>query len=376
MDYRIIGNKAALFIYILAVSYFLTEQADARYLLASLIYLSLNIAVPIFKHPKRKRVAGVLAAASAIFCAWQLDPLFLLLLPPNLCELVWLAGAKTRYAGLLMVVPLFVAPKELDPAYVLAALLSFLLFAHGRAALERIAMLEEINEKTRDDLERLTRSLNENTDYMRRSAYTIKLEERNRLSQQIHDDIGHAMAGALIQMEASRMLLLSNPDKAAELLGNAIHISKDGLERIRLTLKDTKPSSEELGINRLRLMTDELSANHGIQGTLFHQGDIDTITPLQWKIMRENATEAITNSLKYGKATSIHIEVHVLNKFVKCVVSDNGVGSGKIVKGLGIVGMEERAASIGGTVIADGNKGFSVTTLLPKAAPALTDDSP
>ncbi|MFC5467368.1 sensor histidine kinase [Cohnella suwonensis] len=376
MDYRIIGNKAGLLAYTIAVSFFLTEQSDERYMLANLVFLSLNIAIPIFKRPAPKRVLGLLAAAFAIGCAWKLDPLFLLLLPANLYELAWLTGLRTLFAGLLLLVPLPFAPKELVPAYLLAASLSFLIFANGRAALARIGKLEAMNEKAREDFERLTRSLNENADYMRRSEYTIKLEERNRLSQQIHDDIGHAMAGALIQMEASRMLLASNPDKASELLGNAIHISKEGLERIRLTLKDAKPKSEELGINRLRLMVDELSANRGVQATLSHKGDVDAVTPLQWKIVQENASEAITNSLKYGQATSIHIEVHVLNKFVKSVVSDNGVGADKIVKGLGIVGMEERAAAVGGTVVADGKKGFSVTTLLPRETPAPADGSP
>ncbi|MCY8016369.1 sensor histidine kinase, partial [Bacillus haynesii] len=45
---------------------------------------------------------------------------------------------------------------------------------------------------------------------------------------------------------------------------------------------------------------------------------------------------------------------------------DNGKGRQKIKKGMGIIGMEERAASVNGKVIVDGSNGFSVTTLLPK----------
>lgn len=54
---------------------------------------------------------------------------------------------------------------------------------------------------------------------------------------------------------------------------------------------------------------------------------------------------------------------------IKAVVVDNGLGTGKLIKGLGIIGMEERAASINGKVIVDGSKGFSVTTLLPLEQP-------
>ncbi|RKP48046.1 sensor histidine kinase [Cohnella endophytica] len=368
MDFWMIGNKAGVFVYVVAVTFFLTPADDpSLHLLALLICLCLNMAIPIFKALPPKRILAVVSACFLIACAWKFDPIFLLFLPANLCELVLLSEKRSLFAGLAILAVLPFTPHGLIPAYVLVGFLGLLLFASGRAFLRKLNKLESEQEKAREDLERLTRSLNENKEYMRQSEYTIKLEERNRISQQIHDDIGHAMAGALIQMEASRMVLASNPDKASELLHNAISISKEGLERIRLTLKDAKPKSEELGIHRLRLMADKLSADRNMQATVAHTGDIDVISPLQWKIIQENAVEAITNSLKYGKATGIHMEIQVLNKFVKAVVSDNGVGAVKIAKGLGLVGMEERAASAGGTVIADGTKGgFSVTTLLPR----------
>ncbi|WP_236687231.1 histidine kinase [Geobacillus sp. ZGt-1] len=56
------------------------------------------------------------------------------------------------------------------------------------------------------------------------------MEERNRLSQRIHDQIGHSLAGALIQMEAAKRLMDGDRDKAKQLLENAIHISKEGME--------------------------------------------------------------------------------------------------------------------------------------------------
>jgi signal transduction histidine kinase len=214
-------------------------------------------------------------------------------------------------------------------------------------------------------IDRLSREANDNSEFLRQSEYTFKLEERNRLSQQIHDQVGHAMAGALIQMEASRRLIAADPARAEELLGNAIRISREGLDSIRRTLKDLKPKAEELGIGRLRLFADEVSARHGIASTVTYDGDLDRITPAQWRVIQQNATEAVTNTLKYAQATAIHLEVRVLHTFVRAAVTDNGIGAAKVVKGLGIAGMEERAAALGGTVIVDGTRGFSVTTLLP-----------
>jgi signal transduction histidine kinase len=54
-----------------------------------------------------------------------------------------------------------------------------------------------------------------------------------------------------------------------------------------------------------------------------------------------------------------------MRAMIRSVVADDGQGAPRIVKGLGLAGMEERAAAAGGTVIVDGSRGFSVTTLLP-----------
>jgi signal transduction histidine kinase len=365
MDFWSIANKASLLIYVITTFYFQTTATSSWYTLAYLVYLCLNIAIPIFKNVRLKQSFIVLSGAYVIVCAYGMHPLFLLLLPVNLCELAWYSAARRRNALILTLLSLPFVPATYLPLYLMASFLSFLLYASGSSAIEKVNRLENEREKMRDDLHRLTRSLNENNEYMRQSEYTIKLEERNRLSQQIHDDVGHSMAGALIQMEASRRLLDSDRDKASKLLGNAISISKEGLESIRLTLKDIKPKSEELGINRLRLFVDELQAKQTISATLSHDGNLDVITPIQWKIIHENATESVTNTLKYGAATAMHIEIRVLNKFIKAVFTDNGIGTTKVVKGLGMIGMEERAAAAGGTVIVDGTKGFNVTTLLP-----------
>ena len=93
--------------------------------------------------------------------------------------------------------------------------------------------------------------------------------------------------------------------------------------------------------------------------------NMEMITPIQWKVIQENLTEAMTNALKYSQATTISIEIQVLNAMIKVVVKDNGKGMEKIKKGLGIIGMEERTASINGKVITDGTNGFSVTMLIP-----------
>jgi signal transduction histidine kinase len=368
MESWIIFSKLILLLF-LGFSYVHSDMGNLAWTVFSvLVYISLSIILYLVRLNKVK-LGLLLASILLIYLSFrELNPLFLLLLPINFYELVWPFFEKKWLILAMGLLPVFMLPAIQD-IYGLAALFSFVVYYMTSHFAKRLVTYEMKLDKMRVDIQRLTKSLHENKEYVRQSEYTYRLEERSRISQQIHDSIGHSMTGALIQMEAAKSLLSFNPAKASELLQNAINISKAGIEDIRITLKTMKPPTEQLGLQRLKLLLDEFSLQHGLRMPFVYKGNIDLITPIQWKIISENITESLTNALKYSSATEISTEIHVLNKLVRVEVRDNGkgIGSGKLVKGLGILGMEERTASIKGTVIVDGTKGFSVTTLLPFA---------
>lgn len=290
---------------------------------------------------------------------------FFLLLPLSIIELV-VHWSHMKIVGLIIVVlPVGYVPSDIKGYYLLISIFSWMVFVLNEMITEHLDKKEKQLDTMRLTHDGLMRKISENEAFMRQSTYMFKLEERNRISQQIHDDVGHAITGALIQMEASKKILHVDEKKAEELLTNAIGITQDGISSIHQTLQNLKPTTEQFGINRLKLYVDEFKSNHPIQTTLTHQGDLDKISHLQWKVIQENVQEAFTNALKYAEATKMTVHVTVLNKLIKVEVKDNGKGSEKVVKGLGIVGMEERAASLDGQLIVDGTDGFSVTTLLP-----------
>lgn len=266
-------------------------------------------------------------------------------------------------AGSLL--PLLFLRDGLLVGYIFVAVAAWFHYLLYSEQLMKAIGLEEELDRLRMKQERLARRLSDGQEQQRNSEYTHKLEERNRLSQEIHDGVGHSMTGALIQMEAAKRLLARDPERAEQLLDNAIGISKGAIEEIRLTLHRLKPPTEQLGMSRLREKVESFGMSSGLQAGVSGSGDLESIGPLYWKIIQDNVTESLTNALKYSGATAVHVEVSVLKRYIKAVVTDNGRGKDKIVKGLGLKGMEERAASVGGTVVADGSRGFSVTTLLP-----------
>ncbi|WP_442602260.1 sensor histidine kinase [Paenibacillus sp. KN14-4R] len=371
MELVLIFNKFIVLVYII-INVAQEGTSDITTLVITmLLLLCANMAIYVVQMFKGKlnglRQTFILLSIIIVLVAYaKVDPIFLLMLPILIYELAvyyttnnWTIAITALAPGMILIDAAHLS------IYGLSALLSLFLLIAMHIAAARYEKLEEQSDQLRKDIQRITKKLHENTEFIRQSEYTYKLEERNRISQEIHDQIGHSMTSALIQMEASKRLMDLDKEKSIELLQNAIHISKEGIENIRLTLKNKKPPTEQMGIHRMKLAIDEFTVKHAIQTHFTHQGNLDIITPIQWKIIHENITEALTNTMKYAEATSISIEIQVLNKFVKAKVKDNGKGTPRIKKGLGIVGMEERAAALSGTVISDGSDGFSVTTLLP-----------
>ncbi|GGD76033.1 sensor histidine kinase [Paenibacillus nasutitermitis] len=365
MEFWTICNKSILLLFVVGLSYVSQTAITPWYTLSILLYLSLNVAAYIWRQKGMKPLLAALSIVLLIASSSYVHPLLILLIPVNIYELVSHYFKNYGVVLILMLIPLAFLPHELFIMYGFVALLSSVYFTMLRTYAGRIETYKDIIENMRGDLHQVTSRLNENNEYIKQSEYLFKLEERNRLSQEIHDQIGHSMTGALIQMEAAKRLIATDTEKSAELLQNAIHISKDGIERIRLVLKSVKPVTEQLGINRMKLFIDEFSARHPIKTALTYEGNVDIISPIHWKIIQQNATEALTNTMKYSDADAVAVHIQVLNTFIKVEISDNGKGAPKVIKGLGIIGMEERTAAVNGKVIVDGSRGFSVTTLIP-----------
>lgn len=365
MEFWMIFSKLILLGYLVLRFIHVTDRNIPWIIFSLLLYLCINILYYIVKQDRMKRGILFLSLVQILASYYMVQSLFILLLPLNLCE-IFPFHNKNRFMILILVfLPLLSLPNDLAFQYGLVAALSFIIYMMFMQFTARLQMQEAQLDVMRKNLQKVTRILNENNEFIRQSEYTFKLEERNRLAQVFHDKIGHTMTGALIQMEAAKRLIGSDQKKALELLQNAINILNMGIEQIRITLKNLKPPIEQIGINRMKLFIEEFSAKHSLSMPFIYKGDMERITPIQWKIIYENLTEALTNALKYSEATMISIKIHVLNTMIKVEVKDNGVGVQKVKKGIGLIGMEERTASINGKIIVDGTNGFSVTMLIP-----------
>lgn len=365
MDNWIIFSKFGILIYCCIRYVQGGMKNEGEVVFSILTYIFLNMLYYVLKNKNFKNIIMMMSAVLLVYCSVRFNVLFILLLPANIIELTYGFIPDIRAAMLAALFPVLFLYNIILPEYVLICFLSFIIYLLSNKSYNRITNLLKENNELRERIDMLYTRIDRGEEYQRQLKYLSQLEERNSIAQQIHDRVGHAISGSLIQLEAAVLLVEKDKARTQDIIRNVIGVLRNGMENIRATLRNIKPPVEQIGINRIKTMLDEFSVNHGIKTNLLYKGSVENISQLYWKIINENITETLTNALKYSKCTSIGVNIEVLNKLVKCEVRDNGIGAQACKKGLGIKGIEERCTNVGGKVIIDGSNGFSIITLLP-----------
>lgn len=330
-----------------------------------LTYIIITMSQSIFS---KKSIYFILTLSKFIliyFGYFHVDNITIIFLPLSLYKSIKRKDyLRTKVFISLMV--LVVLPDTLIPIYTFITLIMYIIYYVLNYFTNYIKKLENdiVNLKNRN--ESLENRIYKQEEFESQLKYTFILEERNNISQKIHDDLGHTLSSSIFQLEAASLLLDKDVEKAKTLVRSSIERLRYGMDNIRKTLKEIKPEKEQIGISRIKLLIEKMRRTSNVEVFFLYDNCIDKISFIHWKIIYDNITESLTNSLKHSKGDKIKINLSVINnKFIKLEIKDNGIGVKKINKDMGIRGMEERCGSIGGKLIVDGSDGFSVISLLP-----------
>lgn len=204
-----------------------------------------------------------------------------------------------------------------------------------------------------------------NEEYEGQLNYLTKIEERNKIAQELHDKVGHTISSSIMQLEATKFLIDKDINKSRVLLESTIKILREGMDSIRLTFRNIKPPVEVIGVNRVETKIKDFSIKTGIEVSFKYKGELSEVTFSIWKIINENLEEALTNIMKYSKASRVDITMEILNKIITFKIKDDGIGFEKLSKGLGIRGMEERIGVLDGRITVDGTNGVLIVMIFP-----------
>lgn len=205
----------------------------------------------------------------------------------------------------------------------------------------------KIADERKADLEKVYQELSE----------TAVFQERNRIARDIHDNAGHSMTAVIMQTEAAKLLIDSNPEKAKAKIVSANIQAKNALEQMRESVHLLA------GRNAARTLKQEMEevlaqTMDGTEVTV--RSDISEVE-LPWErrhFIINCLKECLANGIRHGGATAFYVELTLDGEDVTLTVSDNGCGLPPDFKeGFGIKGIREKSTAFGGKTLLESEEG-------------------
>jgi len=227
---------------------------------------------------------------------------------------------------------------------------------------DEMELLYDQNRRYSYQLEDAKKRLEE---YSKRVEQLSQLEERNRISQEIHDSIGHKLTGVMMQIEATDKVMEVDTQKGREMLSSARENMSLCVEMLRQTVKNMKPKEYGSRILSIGEMIRDFSRTSGVNIDFEVSGSPVKLYPSAEITLFRNAQEALTNAVRHGKAKNISVLLEFCGREVFLTVKDDGCGCKDVIKGMGLSGMEERTLLLGGRLELSSEGGFEIKTVIP-----------
>jgi serine/threonine protein kinase/signal transduction histidine kinase len=240
-------------------------------------------------------------------------------------------------------------------------------------------------EKSRDEITEWNRTLEKRVEERTRQlemanrelieyAATVEelsvMRERNRIAREVHDTLGQTLSILANLLQSSIATLQTNPARIEDSMMAAYNIVKQGLIELRWSVSELIHDKIDSGkfIATLQRLFKEYHTLGMKVDFSFHEFNID-LSPKYFNVLYRICQEALTNSLKHGKATEVNIILKLIDRKLKLFIFDNGVGCDNInlAKGFGLTGMQQRIGELKGQVNfgSDGEKGFNIHVEIP-----------
>jgi two-component system NarL family sensor kinase len=190
-----------------------------------------------------------------------------------------------------------------------------------------------------------------------RSARLGAFEERNRLAREIHDTLAQGLTATGLQLESAEALLdhEAGAERAREALRRALSLTRSNLDEARRSVLDLRaaPLEGRSLPEALKTLVDRWETETGIN-TRFKA--INGSHPLPSRVevaLYRVCQEALTNVARHAGADRVSIRLVATPDEVRLVIRDDGCGfdpSRVTEERHGIIGMRERADTIGGSI--------------------------
>ncbi len=208
------------------------------------------------------------------------------------------------------------------------------------------------------------------------SARLVDAQENDRraISRELHDEVGQALTGVRVELaNLSQRVRMRDMRGAEEKLEQIKGLVQDSLGVVRNMALLLRPSMlDDLGlVPALQWQGREVSKRTGLHVRVAAEGVSEDLPEEHKTCIYRIVQESLHNCVQHAQATTVRVTVRQEPQCIRIGIQDDGRGfpssNAQGDRGMGLLGMQERAAHLGGTFSIDtkpGN-GATVSIVLP-----------
>lgn len=235
---------------------------------------------------------------------------------------------------------------------------------------------DERSERLADTFNQMLIRLEQNTLEMQQLSRRIlqaQEEERARLSRELHDEAAQALTSLLVHLRLLERT--QEPADAQRRVQELRELTAAALENVRRVALDLRPKIlDDLGlVPALEWRVDELNSLDGIHASFQAKGFEQRLPRHIELSLYRIGQESLSNVARHAQASEVSVSLMQADDEVVLSVSDNGCGFHPDLlvshqpRGLGLLGMRERVAMIGGKleILSQRGQGTHVRASVP-----------
>lgn len=229
---------------------------------------------------------------------------------------------------------------------------------------------QKLYDKLRLSEEKLKKANIELEDYSHTIEELTLLKERNRLSREIHDSVGHALSTTMIQLNALEAFSLKNNLEISPLITNLKSFVSESYQEVRTAVREIKPTQykDYQDIIKIQDLINNFTKLSGIDVKLTVSENKYSLDAKVSLAIYRLVQESLANASRHGKATKISIIMIYSKNDLSITIKDNGIGCSDCKYGVGLTSITERFKELNGNVNFNSSKGngFVIKITVPR----------
>ncbi|MEL4026027.1 sensor histidine kinase [Lysinibacillus endophyticus] len=256
----------------------------------------------------------------------------------------------------------------------ISAFINTALFYMIGFSLGRITVINNKNKELIQSIQEKNKALEQ---YSRRIEELTIMEERNRVSQDLHDTVGHIFTSVITSLDALPFVMRANQQVAEEHIKEIADLARNGLNDVRKTIHQISPTESHLPLSQtFQEVVTEFMKHTGTTVDFKIEGNEREIGERIKFAYTRCLQEGLTNAIKHGRATQINVRLFFNEVSLLMEIKDNGIGFESISLGFGLQGMKDRMTALNGMVNINSkpNEGTELRCSIPLAKEVMLND--